>query len=110
MSDTAPKPEDMDLVLYIYETGADKKRENAIAIFVYKDKQTLIYPKPDSLLTSGLNRYAEKVRSGLTKNNPWQQFNYLIRGAYQPSHETFELNDEEQSKVSSILQSWDELE
>lgn len=110
MSSNQKKLQDMDLVLYIYDEDSKRVKNDAIAVFVYSDKQTNIYAKPGSKLESGLNEYSEKVRTGETNHNAWQQFNYLTRGAFQANSEAAELTDEEQSTVTKILQSWGELE
>ena len=109
MSDKPQNLEDMNLALYIYEKGAAQVKENAVAIFLYSDGQTRIYAKPNTKFAPGLNDYSERVRSGLVGHTPWQQFNYLIRGAFPPNSEMTELVDDERSKVASILQNWDEL-
>lgn len=99
-------PKQKNWVLYFYKKDEEKARTNAVAVFIYDDKITNIYPRPDGDLYSGLTSYKEKIQTGQVKHDDWQQFNYLTRGAFPPNCDIFELDDKRRSEVAKLLSDW----
>ncbi len=109
MPETRKNPQDLDMVIYVYPKGAERNKKNAIAIFVYDQKETSIYGKPQTSMQKVLNGYKDKIRTGQYKDTPWQQFNYLTQNSYPPNADKLRLNDEERSLVAEILKDWDDV-
>jgi len=67
--ETRKNPQDLDMVIYVYPKGAERNKKNAIAIFVYDQKETSIYGKPQTSMQKVLNGYKDKIRTELGLDN-----------------------------------------
>ncbi len=99
-------PQDKDLDIYIYDKDEDAVVSNVKAIFVYEDKLTSIFWKPDTI-HAFLKQYVDRIHSGEITPTAWQQFVYLIHGSFPPNHRIFEQSDKIRTEVAQILHGWE---